>query len=169
MTERTKLILTGGLAAGLIGYATVVVVVGVLNVLMGRSLFYTAAMFGSAMFYGLQDPATLQISAGPVLAYNMVHVLAFLAVGMLTSWLVSLAEQFPAAQYFILVVLIFVAFHLFAALLLFAGPLLGDGAWIVVGVGGITAAVLMGWYLLKTHPLLQQELKEIPMGEVPSE
>ena len=169
MTERTKLILTGGLAAGLIGYATVVVVVGALNVLMGRSLFHTAAMFGSAMFYGLEDPATLQIEAGPVLAYNMVHVLAFLAVGMVTSWLVSLAEQFPAAQYFILVALVFVAFHLSAALLLFAGPLLGSGAWVTVGVGGLAAAVLMGWYLLKTHPLLREELKEIPMGEVPAE
>jgi hypothetical protein len=165
MTNRIRLILTGGLAAGLIGYVTVVVVVGALNVVMGRSLFHTAAMFGSAMFYGLDDPTTLQISAGPVLAYNMVHVLTFLAVGFLASWLVSLAEQFPAAQYFILVALVFIAFHLFVALLLFAGPLLGGSAWIVVLIGGVAAAVTMGWYLLKTHPLLQQELKDIPMGE----
>ncbi|UCD23005.1 MAG: hypothetical protein JSW51_08005 [Gemmatimonadota bacterium] len=169
MTERTKLILAGGLAAGLIGYAAVVVVVGAINVLMGRSLFHTAAMFGAAMFYGLEDPAALQISAGPVLAYNMVHVLTLLAVGLFASWLVSLAEEYPAAQYFILVALVFVAFHLFAALLLFAGPLLGGSAWIVVLVGGMAAAVAMGWYLLKTHPLLQKELREIPMGEVPTE
>ena len=166
MTERTKLVLAGGLVSGLIGYATVVVIVGVLNVAMGRSLFHTAALFGSAMFYGLEDPASLRIEAGPILAYNMVHVLTFLAVGMLASWLVSLAERFPAAQYLILVVLIFVAFHVFVALLLFAGPLLGGAAWLIVGVSGVAAAGLMGWYLLKTHPLLQQELRDIPMGDV---
>ena len=169
MTERTKLVLAGGLVSGLIGYATVVVIVGALNVLMGRSLFHTAALFGSTMFYGLEDPGSLQIEAGPILAYNMVHVLTFLAAGMLASWLVSLAERFPAAQYFILVILIFVAFHVFAALLLFAEPLLGGGAWLIVGVSGVVAAGLMGWYLLKTHPLLQQELKDIPMGDVTAE
>ncbi|UCG87017.1 MAG: hypothetical protein JSW71_00255 [Gemmatimonadota bacterium] len=169
MTERAKLVLAGGLVSGLIGYATVVALVGAFNLVMGRSLFHTAALFGSAMFYGLEDPAALQIEAGPVLAFNMLHVLTFLAAGMLASWLVALAERFPAAQYFILVVLIFVAFHVFAALLLFATPLLGNGAWLIVGISGVVAAALMGWYLLTIHPLLRQELKEIPMGAVPTE
>jgi hypothetical protein len=166
MTERTKLILVGGLASGLIGYGTVVVVVSLLNVLAGRSPFYTAAMFGSALFYGMRDPASLVIEPGPVLAYNMVHVLAFLAIGLIASWLVALAERYPAAQYLVLVVLIFAAFHIFAAMTLFSGPLLGERAWLIVGVAGVAAAVLMGWYLLKTHPLLEAELKETPMGAV---
>jgi hypothetical protein len=65
--------------------------------------------------------------------------------------------------------LVFVAFHIFGGLLLFAEPLLGGGAWVTVGVAGIAASVTMGWYLLKIHPLLRQELKEIPMGDVPEE
>lgn len=169
MTERTRLVLSGGLVAGLIGYATVIVVVSALNVLAGRSIFHTAALFGSSMFYGLEDPAALQIEPGPVLAYNMVHVLTFLAIGLFVSWLVSLAERYPAAQYFVLVTLVFVAFHIFGGLLLFAGPLLGGGAWVIVGVAGVAAALAMGWYLLRIHPLLRRELKEIPMGDVPGE
>jgi hypothetical protein len=169
MTEKTKLVLSGGLVSGLIGYATVIVVVSALNVLTGRSIFHTAALFGSSMFYGLEDPAALQIEPGPVLAYNMVHVLAFLAIGLFASWLVSVAERYPPAQYFILVTLVFVAFHIFGALLLFSEPLLGGGAWVIVGVAGVAAAATMGWYLMKTHPLLRQELREIPMGDVPSE
>lgn len=164
MAERTKSILVGGLVSGLIGYGTVVVVVGLLNIVGGRSPFYTAALFGSALFYGLHDPASVVVEPGPVLAYNMVHVLAFLGIGMLASWLISLAERYPAAQYLVLVVLIFAAFHIFGALMLLAQPLLGDNAWLIVGVAGIAAAVLMGWYLLKTHPLLRTELEEIPMG-----
>jgi hypothetical protein len=166
MTERSRLVLAGGLFSGLIGYGTVVVVVSLLNVLGGRSPFYTAAMFGSALFYGLEDPAALAIAPGPVLAYNMVHVLTFLAIGMFASWLVSVAEKYPPAQYLVMVVLIFVAFHVFAALMLFAEPLLGGGAWMTVGISGVAAAILMGWYLLKTHPLLRKELREIPMGAV---
>ncbi len=169
MTDRTKLILSGGLVSGLIGYATVIVVVSALNALTGRSIFHTAALFGSTMFYGLDDPAALQIQPGPVLAYNMVHVLTFLVVGFFASWLTSLAEQYPAAQYFVLVTLVFVAFHIFGALLLFAEPLLGGGAWVVVGLAGVAASITMGWYLLKTHPLLREELKKIPMGDVPGE
>lgn len=164
MTERTRVVFTGGLVSGLIGYGTVVVVVSLLNVLGGRSPFHTAAMFGSALFYGLEDPAALVVEPGPVLAYNMVHVLAFVLIGTLASWLVWMAEKYPAMQYFVLVVLIFVAFHIFGALLLFAEPLLGAGAWLTVGVAGVAAAMLMGWYLLKTHPLLRKELQEIPMG-----
>ena len=98
MTERSKLILSGGLFSGLIGYGTVVVVVSLLNVVRGESPFHTAAMLGSALFYGLDDPSALTIEAGPVLAFNMVHVLSFLAMGMFASWLISLAEKFPAAQ-----------------------------------------------------------------------
>jgi hypothetical protein len=154
--------------AALIGYATVVVVVAVLNLISGQSPFHTAALFGSAIFYGLDDPQMLQVSPGPVLAYNMAHMLVFLALGMLASWLVMLAEKYPAAQYFILVILLAVAFHVFAALLFFAAPLLGGSAWVIVAVGTIAAAVLMGWYLYRLHPLLARELKEIPMGDVPS-
>jgi hypothetical protein len=165
---QTRDTLTGGLYAGVIGYATVVVVIAAINVLLGRSPFYTAALFGSALFYGLKDPATLVISAGPVLAYNGAHMLAFLGLGTGASWLVSKAERYPMAQYFIFFILIFVAFHVFGALGLFAEPLLGAAGWWQVGLGTLAAAVAMGWYLLRAHPHLRRELREIPMGETPS-
>lgn len=167
MRLSTRLVLSGGLYAGLIGYGTVVVVMAVLNVLAGRSPFYTAALFGAALFYGLKDPATLVIAPGPVLSYNMVHMLGFLGLGMFASWLVLLAERYPTLQYFVIVLLVFVAFHVYGALLLFAHSLLGASAWWEIGVGSLAAAVLMGWYLLRGHPLLRRELRELPMGDVP--
>lgn len=169
MREQTRETLAEGLYAGVIGYATVVVVIAAINMLLGRSAFYTAALFGSALFYGLKDPATLVISAGPVLAYNGAHMLAFLGLGTGASWLVRKAELYPSAQYFILIVLIFVAFHVFGALGLFAEPLLGAAGWWQIGVGTLAAAVAMGWYLLRIHPSLRRELHDIPMGESPQE
>ncbi len=169
MRAESKLTLTGGLYAGLIGYGTVVVVVAVMNVLGGRSPFHTAALFGSALFYGLDDPAQVHITAGPVLSYNMVHMLVFLGLGLIASWLVTLAEKYPTAQYVVLVVLVAVAFHVFAGLVFFASPLLGRGAWTIIGIGTVAGAVLMGGYLFWLHPALRRELRDIPMGDVPGE
>lgn len=169
MGTQTRVTLNGGLVVGLIGYATVVVTMAALNVALGRSPFYTAALFGSALFYHLKDPAELVITAGPVLAYNMVHLLAFLALGTFASWLVTLSERYPSAQYFVLVLLVFVAFHVYGGLQLFAHPLLGASAWWEVGLGSLAAAAAMAVYLAFAHPFLRRELHDIPMGDVPSE
>jgi hypothetical protein len=167
MRAQTRDVLAGGLYAGFIGYGTVVVLIAALNLLAGRSPFYTAALFGSALFYGLEDPAALVVAAGPVLAYNGAHMCAFLALGLGASWLVALAERHPTAQYFILFVLIFFAFHVFGALGLFAEPLLGAVGWWQVGLGTLASGLTMGWYLWRAHPLLRRELREIPMGATP--
>jgi hypothetical protein len=151
--------------AGLLGYATVVVLFAVINMIAGRSAFYTPAMFGAVLFYGLEDPTTLEITPGPVLAYNMVHVLAFLVIGMFTSWLVAVSERFPVARYALFFALIFVGAHIYAALLLFAEPLLTGAAWIHIGIVSVAAALVMGWYLLSQHPLLREQLKRVPLGE----
>lgn len=167
MRADVRLSVSSGLIAGLVGYGTVVVVGAALNLVIGRSFFYTPALFGSVMFYGLEDPAALQASPGPILAYNLVHLLVFLLLGFISSFLVSLAERYPTAQYFLLVLLVVIAGHVYAALLLFAEPLLGVSAWWELALPSVAAAVTMGWYLLRMHPLLRRELREIPMGDVP--
>jgi hypothetical protein len=165
MRRDTTLMLRGGLFAGLLGYGTVVVVFAILNAFSGRSVFYTPAMLGSTLFYGLDDPGALQVTVGPVLAYNMVHVLGYLAIGLFGSWLVSKAERYPAARFAALFVAVFVAGHIYAALVIFAGPLLGGAAWWQIGVASTLSAVVMAGLLLRLHPLLRAELKRIPLGD----
>jgi len=158
-------LLADGLAAGIIGYATVIVVMGSIDLLSGRSLFYTPALFGATIFYGLDDPAALVVAPGPVFAYNMLHLVAFLLIGMVTAWAVALAERYPTVQYLVLVMLVFVAFHVYAGLLLFAQPLLGTAGWWKLGLGSLAAAVTMGGFLLRRHGLLRREMRELPMGD----
>lgn len=165
MRESTEELLTEGLFTGLIGYATAIVVVGAVDLLAGRSVFFTPALFGATLFYGLDDPAALVVAPGPVLAYNMVHLLAFLVLGLAAAWSARLAERYPSAQYLVLVLLVFVAFHVYAALLFFAQPLLGGAGWWKLGLGSVAAAVTMGTFLLRRHALLRRELREIQMGE----
>jgi len=100
-----------------------------------------------------------------VLAYNAVHLLAFMLLGLGGSALVALAERFPVAQYFVLVLLLFIAFHAFGAIALFAHPLLGAETWWHVGIGTLLAAVAMGLYYLRRYPLVAREARMMPMGD----
>lgn len=167
MRKETEIILQGGLFAGLIGYFTIVVFFAVVNIVGGHSPFYTAALLGSALFFGLQDPTQLQVTPAAVLTFNMVHAIVMLLVGFLTSWLIGKSEKYPVSQYAVLVVLVFVGFHLFGAVYFFASPLMGSGAWLPIALASVAAALTMGGYLLWLHPLLRQQLQRIPMGEVP--
>ena len=167
MRKETEIVLQGGLFAGLIGYFTIVLFFVVFNLVGGHSPFYTAALLGSALFFGLQDPALLQITPAAVLTFNMVHALVMLAVGFVTSWLVGKSEKYPVSHYAVLVALIFVGFHLFGAVYFFASPLMGSGAWLPIALASVAAAFTMGGYLLWLHPALRNQLTRIPMGEVP--
>jgi hypothetical protein len=169
MRKETEVTLRGGLFAGLIGYATIVLFFAILNLIGGRSPFYTAALLGSALFFGLRDAARLEITPAAVLAFNMVHALVMLAVGFLASWLVAQGEQHPVSQWAVLVALIFVGFHLFAVVALFAMPLMTALGWVQLAVASAAAAIAMGWFLLRIHPRLRAALRELPMGEVPPE
>jgi len=161
--------LAGGLIAGLIGYLTVAAFFAVINVISGQSIFHTAALYGSYLFYGLTDPAALEIAVGPVAAFNAVHLILFLILGIGVSWVFVLGERFPVMQYFLFALLLVVAFHLFVAMVLLARPIAGNGAWWRMGIASMAAAGAMGIYLLRAHPVLLQELKELPWDRVPEE
>lgn len=161
MRARTRLILEGGLWSGLLGYGTVVVFFALLNAATGRSVFYTAAALGSRLFY---HSSVVRLEPGPVLAYNMAHMLVFLALGLLSSWLFVEAEEHPVARYGLLVALLVVAAHIYAALVILAEPVLGGGAYVPIAVASILAAGVMAWYLFRAHPALRAALKEIPLG-----
>jgi hypothetical protein len=161
--------LENGIVTGSIGFAAVALALAVLNIDAGRSPFYTAALLGSALFYHLTDPATLIVTAGPVFAYNALHLLVYLALGMLISWLVTLAERYPAALYLILFPLLFVAAHLFLALIIFAEPLLGAAGPLQIGLASVVAALAMGAFVWRTHPLLRHDLVDTPLGAVPGD
>jgi hypothetical protein len=147
-----------GLVAGLVGYATVAIVMAIANVLLGRSPFHTAALLGQTLFYGPIDPSQLTIWAGPVLAYNGFHLLIFLVLGVAAAWLAQLSERGPHFWYIGTVLMLFVAFHLFGALML-VGERFPSGLspWALLGAG-FAAMVTMSAYLVWAHPRLRSEM-----------
>ena len=157
--ERTE-VLTHGLVAGVVGYAVVVVFYAVWNVLQGRSPFFTAALLGEAAFYGLRDPGEATVWAGPVLAFNGLHLIVFLIVGMITAWIATQSERGAHFWYIGVSLFIYGMIHVLGLVLWLAAPLRVEmPVWsalvvTVLALGG------MSLYLLEVHPRLRRELRE---------
>ncbi|MDE3171933.1 MAG: hypothetical protein KGN74_02565 [Gemmatimonadota bacterium] len=152
--ERSR-VLTQGLIAGLIGYGTVAVVFAVANLLSGRSVFYTAALLGASLFYGVRDPAQVTVTAQYVFAYNGVHLLVFLGFGLVSAGLAELSEHLTQLWYVGLVMFFFVAFHIVAAMQVVSIPVQEAISAVGVWAAGAAAALLMGSYLLMVHPKIR--------------
>lgn len=147
-----------GLVAGLVGYAVTVVLGFFADLAAGGPPFYTPALLGSAFFYGLREPGGMEVSPGPVLAYNGFHLVLFLALGTFASWLAHVAERGQAMWYVAVSLFLFVFLHV-QGLMLFAtekvrSELSAVGMWVVA----VLAVVAMGGYLVWAHPKLRRQL-----------
>jgi hypothetical protein len=155
MREPTKKILNQGLITGAVGYVTVTLVMAVASVAAGQSPLYFAAMMGASLIYGITDPAAVRIAPEFVLSYNGLHLLAFLALGMLTSWLAAQADRGAQLWYVGLFVFILVSFHLMGAVQLAAEPVRVAIPVYGVWVAGLAASVTMATCILATHPRIR--------------
>ena len=86
--ERNRLI-REGFIAGLLGYGAVVALFAVLNVAAGLSPFHTASVLGTALLGSALDQAG---PLGPVLAYNGLHLVVSILLGVGASFLANQAE-----------------------------------------------------------------------------
>lgn len=151
---RGQRVLTEGMIAGVIGYAVTVAFFALWNLMNGLSPFHTAGLLGEVLFHGRRDPAGFQVAAGPVLAFNGVHLIVFLAFGGLTAWLASLAERGPQFWYIAVIAFVFVFIHVVGAMVWFSAPLSDSTPAWVVGVATLLAAAAMSAYLWWAHPRL---------------
>jgi hypothetical protein len=148
------------LVAGVIGYGTVILLFALLNGIQGRSVFYTAALLGSSLFYGLEDPAELVIAAEPVIAFNGVHLILFLVAGAFMAWLAGLAERIPQGWYLVVILFLIVMPHVFGLPVWFSDAIRAQiPLWSIVVVTS-AAALAMGAYLLAAHPPLRAALRD---------
>ena len=158
MTADRSETLWQGVIAGLIGYATVALLVGFIDVAFGRSFFYTAALLGEHLFYGLSDPARVVVWPGAVFAYNGLHMLAFVFIGIVAAWLAYLSEHGPELWYLGAILLLFVFLHAFAAVLLLTEDIRAAlPAWTIV-VPTVASGIAMGAYLVAMRPVLRHDL-----------
>ena len=164
MAMQLNRILREGFIAGCIGAAAVAVWFLVVDTLNGRP-FFTPAMLGSAVFWGVHDPARVVIQYSNIIGYTMIHVSAFVVVGCIAAALAAEVEEAPSTLFLVIVGFCFFEFGFYVLVAILAQPLLGALAWWNVAIGNAIAAFGMGYYLWREHPKIGEELRKHPLGE----
>lgn len=157
-------IMREGFVAGLIGAGAVAIWFLIVDTVAGRP-FFTPAMLGSAVFWGLRDPSLVEITFPAVIGYTLLHVVLFAMAGTAAAALAMMADRFPTTLFLVVVffAIFEVGFYIVVAVL--AQPLLGALAWSNVAISNLLAAFGMGFYLWKAHPHIREELALHPLGE----
>lgn len=150
--------ITEGLVAGLIGYVTVVALFGVINLAGGEALFQTARLLGSALFFGVRDAAAAVAGPAPVIAYNGVHILASLFIGVVAAWLIFQTEKNHPLWF--IVFFVFLAGFIFSVVVMgvLAAEMVHLLSWPVILSANLAAGVTAGVYLWWRHSKLLVEL-----------
>jgi hypothetical protein len=146
-----------GIIAGMVGAVAVAAWFFVLDVIQGRLLFTPAAL-GSGFLLGARGVNEVQITLTTVGGYTLVHIVAFIAVGILAAVLIHAAEKQPVVL--LGAILVFVTLEVFfvGLMALIASWLMDALSWWTVAAANLIAGLGMGVYLFRTHPRLRREL-----------
>ncbi len=147
-----------GAIAGVIGAVAVAIWFLLFDLLQGRA-FFTPGALGSALFLGASSVEEIQIGLWTVFGYSVVHLGAFLLVGLIASAIAWEVENTPTVL--LGAILLFVAFEAFflGLLAVVAEFLLGPIAWWSIAIGNVLAVAAIGGYLWKRHPRLAEALQ----------
>jgi hypothetical protein len=157
---RHRPLLAEGVITGAIGAGAVALWFLILDTLAGRP-FFTPAALGSAVLLGAQSPADVHVTLGVVLAYTMLHVLAFLAVGVGVAWGARQLERAPSLWLVTLLAVIILEALFIGVLASLALWVLGAIGFWAVAIGNVVAVVAMGLRVWATRPELRR-LAHVP-------
>jgi hypothetical protein len=154
---KSNQVLREGLVGGLLGAATVAVWFLIVDSVAGQPL-YTPAALGSALLYG--SDGAVEVSLATVLGYSLLHVAAFLFLGMVAAALAAQVERFPPLAFGVLILFVVYWTFFIGLVLMFGTWILDDMAWWSLMAGKVLGAIVMGRYLLGAHPRLRAGLSD---------
>lgn len=154
--------------AGFLGAVAVFLWFLLLDSIAGQP-FRTPNLLGQALLFG--DPLFRPgLDFGAIVAYSMLHLIAFTLLGFLVVELIHLAIRQPT-----LLFALFLGFVMFEALFLgFAWLLtesIGNGVitWWSLAIGNLVAVVAMGLYLKRHHRIIDRWMARVPLGDTGDE
>ncbi len=137
------------------GATTIAIWFLILDALEGRPL-YTPSVLGTALVQRGRELTSfedLPVSLGMVLLYTVVHGLAFCILGYVTVRLFIAAERHPPRMFGLVLFSVFFFCGFLTVTFLFALPVLEALTISAIVVGNILAALVMGGFLWRRHPL----------------
>ncbi len=153
-----------GVAAGVFGALSVALWFLLGDAAAGRPL-YTPAVLGSAIFHGATGPEEVRVTARIVVEYSLVHIAAFLALGIAILRLAAEAEESPPLISGLLILFLVIETLFIAALFMLGTWLLEELGWVSILVGNLLAAASMWAYLARCHPVLRDLITRNTEGE----
>jgi hypothetical protein len=134
--------------------------------LIAGQAFTTPEMLGEALFSVLGKGIAWS-PAAYVVAYTLVHIAAFIAVGTCTAWIVAASKRTPGVLAgLLLLFVVFEAGFYFLTLFLSQDSQLGNLAWYQIGAANLLAAFLMGRYLWVENPGVGERMGKALEGQV---
>lgn len=147
-------LLREGAIAGLLGAGAVALWFLILDVLTREAFFTPAALF-SAFFRNASTAAEVEISLWTVTGYTIVHIAAFIVLGLIAAALIRGAEETPALLLYFMEFFITFEAGFFGVVLIFAYWILGVLGWWSIAIGNLIAAAVMMLYLWRMHPKIR--------------
>lgn len=165
MTTRYP-VLREGLVVGLIGYAAIAVFYGAFDAFAARGTLFTVDMLSRSLLGRAPEQSTLVFPIQPdvaaILAYNVLHLVTSLAIGLTVVGLVELAERRPGSGRLALAIIV----TGYVLTILAVGALSRNIRsvipwWSIVTVNSL-AVMLAGAYLLRKRPGVMLRLVSVP-------
>jgi len=151
-----------GFFAGALGYASVVVFFAAFSTFAGKSPLDVPAAMGYALFPGLAT--TAETAIGAALAFNGVHLLLSLGVGLLVAWLMYEAETHHQLWYVVTLVLIGGFIFGLLAMGVLGSEIAHAISWNAVLFGNVLWAGAMAATLYRFHRGLVAEVEADQLG-----
>lgn len=156
-------LLREGVITGAIGAAAVALWFLVVDALQGRMLA-TPSVLGQVILFGISDPVVTPVQTGPIVAYSLLHIGAFIGFGIAVTHLVHLAMYSPLVRFALMMVaVVFELFFVMVTYALFKGTANLFPWWSVLAANTLSLG-LMGLYLMRRHPGLKRQYQREPLG-----
>jgi len=158
-------ILLDGLFTGMIGAIAVALWFLILDVAGGHPL-RTPALLGSVLLGHGTPTAEVVMDPIAIAAYTAFHFVAFVVVGVVFAYLMTLFERFPIVFFVLLVLFACLQVGVFALDAVLGSRVIGRlQPWSVV-VANLLAAAGMAYYQWKRHPSVLRKIETLWQDEV---
>ena len=143
-------VLYHGLLTGLVGAAAVAYWLFLVDLVAGHP-FYAPATLGSAILLGASSPNEVQFNLGVIAGYSILHVSAFVLVGIAFSWLAK--DRAHPTRFWLRTAVTFVLIEalFLGTLVIVSGWVIQDLGWFTILAANALAVVCMGLWLWRTQ------------------